>query len=881
MDNKKLALSSAVALTVLVGAHGVHADEVKAPLTSATATEEVATEAQATTPEVQQPTEAQVNEAKSALDSANESVSSQEVLVAQDQAKVNTAQDTATETQAQEDQAQQLANSATPEAIEGAEQDVTAKSQAVSNSETALSNAEQVSSDAKKAVDEQQANVDKAQDQVDADQSVVEAKKENVDNAQKVLNGTGADEVVATRDEKQAQVKADQSTVSTLKTKVEDSKEADAKNASDLADAKENLATDKKSTLTAKTNLDSATKTATQTQAKVTETKTGLTEAQNAAKGINTFPVSQKYVDALNAYWDAPASSTEKANAKTALIGAGKEMRDSLITKSGKLLQFNSNPDDKNVVFSDINNIPTEYLTEFSLYMSDLINDIRSAFGTIKTAVSKGSVAVADKVTDGYVADNWSWTDVLNTGHNTSALDEAEADDENLNTWKTTYKAITLDRLKQLGYEAIVDYMYNNYEWGHATSISGLRSNVYGAETLQVGADISTDNATHTSIHVNFVGDGTYQDYPEGYDSAVIENPKSATALKANLAKAQTAYNQAVSNNNTVQSKLATAKTAYNNALAEQQASQAKVDELSAYQSQTASLSSQLADAKSKLATDTKALEEAQKAVDTLNASIKEKMKVLEEAKAQLQQAENTLNASKATLTNEKGKLEVVTNAYTGSVQDVKDAKTAVSNAKQALADAQDYLESLENAPALLEEAKKANATAQQNLADALAKLEADTALLNELKAQQKDAQEAYNRVKASYDAYMKALAEAKHQADLAKQLADIEAKGGVPVPVVAQDGSIVKYVDGSQPTKTHAISGVSSVVAPAAYVKVNVGTLSGNIISFTEKTSQYSRVQRAKELPQTGDSNSILALLGATLLAGLGFGYKKRQKKG
>ncbi|HGC8952344.1 TPA: SEC10/PgrA surface exclusion domain-containing protein [Streptococcus agalactiae] len=863
MDNKKLALSSAVALTVLVGAHGVHADEVKAPLTSATATEEVATEAQATTPEVQQPTEAQVNEAKSALDSANESVSSQEVLVAQDQAKVNTAQDMATETQAKEDQAQQSANSATPEAIEGAEQDVTAKSQAVSNSETALSNAEQVSSDAKKAVDEQKANVDKAQEQVDADQAVVNAKKENVDNAQKVLDGTGADEVVATRDEKQAQVKADQSNVSTLETKVEDSKKADAKNASDLASAKENLATDKTATSTAKTNLDSATTTASQTQAKVTETKTGLTEAQNAAKGINTFPVSQAYVDALNAYWDAEIGSAEEATYKEALIAAGKELRNTLITPSGTLLTYKSNPDDKNIVFSDINNIPTEYLTEFSLYMSDLINDIRSAFGTFQTTVSKGSVAVADKVTDRYVADNWSWTDVVNTGHDMEALEEAGANDENLNTWGTHYKSITFDLLKQLGYEALIDYMYNNYEWGHATSISGVRSNVLRPTSLQVGADISTDNATRTSIHVNFVGDGANEDFPAGYDSTVLENPKSATALKANLAKAQNAYNQAVSNNNTAQSKLATVKTAYNNALADQQDSQAKVDELSAYQSQTASLSSQLADAKSKLATDTKALEEAQKAVDTLNASIKEKMKVLEEAKAQLQQAENTLNASKATLTTEKGKLEVVTNAYTGSVQDVKDAKTAVSNAKQALADAQDYLESLKNAPALLEEAKKANATAQQNLADALAKLEADTALLNELKAQQKDAQEAYNKVKASYDAYMKALAEAKHQAELAKQLADIEAKGGVPVPVVAQDGSIERYVDGAEApaTQLQKVRHITKMVSNEAIARRG-----------TSSTYQAS-------LPLTGEKDiAIFNILGIVMIGLASYGIKRKR---
>ena len=64
---------------------------------------------------------------------------------------------------------------------------------------------------------------------------------------------------------------------------------------------------------------------------------------------------------------------------------------------------------DKNVKISDLNNLSEAQITDLSLYASSLINQIRTAFGTTQTSVSKGSVLAADRVSDGYVADNWGW----------------------------------------------------------------------------------------------------------------------------------------------------------------------------------------------------------------------------------------------------------------------------------------------------------------------------------------------------------------------------------------------------------------------------------------------------------------------------------------
>ncbi|MFQ9291233.1 MAG: SEC10/PgrA surface exclusion domain-containing protein [Streptococcus sp.] len=53
---------------------------------------------------------------------------------------------------------------------------------------------------------------------------------------------------------------------------------------------------------------------------------------------------------------------------------------------------YQDNEADKNVKISDLNNLSEAQITDLSLYASSLINQIRTAFGTTQTSVSKGSV---------------------------------------------------------------------------------------------------------------------------------------------------------------------------------------------------------------------------------------------------------------------------------------------------------------------------------------------------------------------------------------------------------------------------------------------------------------------------------------------------------
>ena len=73
----------------------------------------------------------------------------------------------------------------------------------------------------------------------------------------------------------------------------------------------------------------------------------------------------------------------------------------------------------------------------------------------------------------------------------------------------------------------------------------------------------------------------------------------------------------------------------------------------------------------------------------------------------------------------------------------------------------------------------------------------------------------------------------------------------------------------------------VSEVVVPTA----DTGVSSTNVVKqagvtqVDDKTT-YSRVDRANSLPNTGSQESLLGLLGASMIAGLGLGYVGKRKR-
>ena len=178
-------------------------------------------------------------------------------------------------------------------------------------------------------------------------------------------------------------------------------------------------------------------------QAKVANEKAVALAAVEAAKKKaeasttnirQKFTVSSEYISALKIYESRTSTAEEKYQAEQTLKDVNKRDRENN--------KYQDNEADKNITISDLNNLSEAQITDLSLYASSLINQIRTAFGTTQTSVSKGSVLAADRVSDGYVADNWGWEAITHKRHDSAALDRAGKSfnsvsiGENLNTWQ-------------------------------------------------------------------------------------------------------------------------------------------------------------------------------------------------------------------------------------------------------------------------------------------------------------------------------------------------------------------------------------------------------------------------------------------------------------
>lgn len=108
-----------------------------------------------------------------------------------------------------------------------------------------------------------------------------------------------------------------------------------------------------------------------------------------------------------------------------------------------------------------------------------------------------------------------------------------------------------------------------------------------------------------------------------------------------------------------------------------------------------------------------------------------------------------------------------------------------------------------------------------------------------------------------------RAEAEAKRLAELKAKAEAINNAGGIATPVLDANGVVIDYVDGKKATSV---------------VHTKIGKQAG-ITQVGDKIT-YSRVERAKALPNTGSQESLLGLLGATVLLGLRVSVVGRRRK-
>ncbi|HEL2217443.1 TPA: LPXTG cell wall anchor domain-containing protein, partial [Streptococcus suis] len=262
---------------------------------------------------------------------------------------------------------------------------------------------------------------------------------------------------------------------------------------------------------------------------------------------------------------------------------------------------------------------------------------------------------------------------------------------------------------------------------------------------------------------------------------------------------------------------------------------------------------------------------DAQKAVDNFSADLATKKAALDTAKADLAQAQATATAKAETL--ETAKVELAKQQGTlDSLNKDKDALLAekdrlVEEAKALATELKGYLEApaiLANAQATLTEKQAALTEAQAKAETAQNKLETVTAKLAEEKAKLAELQAEYDKLK------------------------DLEDKAKDNVIATLPDGTIVA-VPKDAPTAAEKPAININAVKDAITKGQDVTVVDGKVVvvnpqagvTVTPQGITYSRVDRAKTLPNTGEQTSLLALAGVAVLSSLGLASARRRKQG
>ena len=849
---------SAIAATAsLVGTIGTaHADTVEVPLPTTAQTEPALVEKEAPKKtEVKVPTKEvtkeQVDEAKDKLDKSTQAVEDAKAKKDQAQTQKDQAQTEKANAQSEVDNAQQVKDKATPENIEKQKQSVASAGKGKTDAENQEKNAENDLAKAKEVVADQEKVVNKSENKVASAENEVKDAKTNVDSAQAILDGTGQAKVVEEKENAETFQKQAQEQLTSAEKALELAK-SDDKNLADAISSVQNELTEaSKVVASTESTLTDATSKAEQTQTALEKAQDIFTVAEASYKSINTFQVTDEYVNALKSYVNNPYDILVERDKWKEHREKVEAILKSINQENLNLNKFKGNANDK-AISVDANNLTTEQMTELSLFASDLLNQIRERFGTPKTVVTKGMLQVADEVTDGYVADNWEF----GKGHDSKAInnvarkyglptyeDDTQQYLENLNSVNSGDEIHTMYDAKKWVYESISDLLFNGWEWMHAQNLTGV-SSVQGATKEYFALDISK-RLGRTSAHFISVFDN--QVTGNKLDKTEVPNNNTAESI----VKAYNAANSALLNAQTVNSQAQREKTSASlaniKAKGEQETIQKRLDALKATPLKTPTAQSKLEQAQDILANANTRLKNANKALDALTADVKLKQENLAKAKEVLAQKERNLSNAKNNLATEQDKLVELKALVQIAEKNLDLAKEKVAQANKTLEKAKADLENLLNAEPNLAKTKEVLAQKETTLKERVNALKEAQANLDKLLEEQKIDQEAYDKLFALYSEQV----EAKRLADLEAQKKAILAEGNTPVEVYDETGKLVSY-------------------------QVKPKTVSQSPASYNGALNK----KQDKSLPNTGEKSSVLGLIGVSIISVLGLSVNKRKNK-
>ncbi|HEL1580404.1 TPA: SEC10/PgrA surface exclusion domain-containing protein [Streptococcus suis] len=836
---------------------------------------------------------------------AQEATNAQADADAANQAVATAQADVDTATQAVKDAEANAAN-ATPENIAANQADQAANlaDQQANATETDQVNAE-IADQTNKVADAQTA-VDTAQAEKDQADATVVSKQADVKAAQDALAGTGLAEAQATLDQATTDVKTAQDNVASAATAVDTAIKADAERGTKIKDAQTDVAVKTDAVNTAKAKLTAAQDAVTRTDETLKSAQdrvTTLTNNQDKPVGhdqsaIISFTLQPQEMNTIRSGlykrvdWNQSASETELANLDKEIVYADQLIKRAKTVFGEQRINLENNTiqiyaDSEKEEWIDIRNISLEDAIEINEVAVRFLNDLRRQYAThtgatftptkLNIKIIENALKVAKEymekgddnpdlhgghdrtILTKYGFDNENiWSSELSFSTDTDALDGSNL--TNFKKRQTRYH-YTMAELKQKVIREIIDSVTNDAHsgWGHA------RHNVGQYEYTAVSFAVTPKTAMHMHTLSNFTGGEYYKPYD--IENALVTNDAYITHLESlvpngtTLTQAQAALTAAQTASDNAKAELTKASADYAKALElKTQAEKTLADATATpLQTQVAENNLRLAEIALQNAETRKA--DAQKAVDNFSVSLAEKKAALDTAQAELADAQ-TIASAKATAL-ETAKTTLATEEATlATLVAERDALLAekdrlVEEAKALAEELQGYLE----APAIL--------------ANAQATLTEKQAALTEAQAKAETAQNKLETVTVKLAAEESKLAELQAEYD---KLKDLDDKAKDNVIATLPDGTIVA-VPKDAPTAIEKPAINIDAVKDAITKGQDVTVVDGEVVvtnpqagvTVTPQGITYSRAERAKTLPNTGEQTSLaLALLGLTNLLGV-----------
>ncbi|HEL1557776.1 TPA: SEC10/PgrA surface exclusion domain-containing protein [Streptococcus suis] len=880
---------------------------VETPVTTETpVAETTAVEAPKTSADVKPALDAQ----QAVVDAtAQDATNAQSDADAANQAVTTAQADVDAATQAVKD-AEANATNATPENIAANQADQAANlaDQEANATETDEVNAE-IASQTQTVTDAQTA-VDTTQAEKDAADANVTAKEADVKSAEDAISGTGLAEAQATLDQAKTDVKTAETNVTTATDAVATAKQADADRDAKIKAAETDVAVKTDAVDTAKTKLTVAQDAVTRTDETLKSAQdrvTTLTNNQDKPVGhdqsaIISFTLQPQEMNTIRSGlykrvdWNQSASETELANLDKEIAYADQLIKRAKTVFGEQRINLENNTiqiyaDSEKEEWIDIRNISLEDAIEINEVAVRFLNDLRRQYAThtgatfTPTKLNTKIIENALKVAKEYM-DKGDDNPDLQGGHDRTILTKYGFDTENV--WNsemsfstdtdglsgsslTNFKKrqtryhYTMAELKQKVISEIVDSVTNDAHagWGHA------RHNVGPYEYTAVSFAVTPKTTMHMHTLSNFTGGEYYKPYD--IENALITNDAYITHLESlvpngtAITQAQASLTAAQTASDAAKAELTKASADYAKALELKTQAEKVLADATATPLQTQVAENNLRLAKIALQNAQSREVEAQKAVDNFTANLADKKAALDTAKADLATAQATATAKAEALDTAKAEL-TKQEATLASLNAEKEALLAekdrlVEEAKALATELKDYLES----GTKLEEAKAELSEKEAALKEAIAIAEAATNALNVVNAKLNDAKAKLTELQAEYN-----------------KLKDLEDKAKDNVIATLPDGTVIavpkdaptaaeKPVIDVDAVKQALDKGQDITVVDAKVVVTNPQAGITVTQTATGEKVTYSRVERAKTLPNTGEQTSLaLALLGLTNLLGV-----------